>query len=202
MQKPNYKDMIKDTIASNYNVRNDLKSKTVPEIQKIAQSDRLPYSVAVINVMGDLNIGTIIRSSHCMGAENVYVFGRSAYDGRSLVGVDNYQNIIKVPMLNDDGLTVNAEKFKAFFDEKGMTPVMVEQGGTPLHREKWEYENICLVMGCEGTGIQDDILSLYNNRISIPQLGVLRSLNVAGAANMVMWDLVSKKFPDYLDKVS
>jgi tRNA G18 (ribose-2'-O)-methylase SpoU len=47
---------------------------------------------------------------------------------------------------------------------------------------------VCLVFGNESNGLPESFLNSDMKKISIPQLGVLRSFNVSAAAAIVMWD--------------
>jgi len=53
--------------------------------------------------------------------------------------------------------------------------------------------NSLLVLGEEGCGIAPEVLELLDHRVEIPSLGSVRSLNVASAASIAMYDYVSKK---------
>eukprot|EP00919_Chromeraceae_sp_WS-2016_P009629 GHVR01022615.1.p1 GENE.GHVR01022615.1~~GHVR01022615.1.p1 ORF type:complete len:121 (+),score=15.52 GHVR01022615.1:61-423(+) len=48
---------------------------------------RLPYDVAVLNVTGDLTLGSVLRTSVVLGARRVISFGRKKFDSRSSVGI-------------------------------------------------------------------------------------------------------------------
>ena len=187
--------------ASNscFNVHDHLKALSVEDLQAISLQDRLPWHTACLNVTGDLNVGTMIRTSHCMGAASVVIFGRQKIDNRSLVGSANYITVRKINGIEED-LSLNACEFVAAMDSLKLTPVFVEMGGIPLNCANWSTriqaiegrgQQICLVMGNESGGIPDDILLLQNMipnsfSVSIPQRGVIRSMNVAVAHAMVV----------------
>jgi tRNA G18 (ribose-2'-O)-methylase SpoU len=187
------------TSNSSFNVHDHLKTLTVEELQALSITDRLPWHTACLNVTGDLNVGTMIRTSHCMGASSVVIFGRQKIDNRSLVGSANYITVHKVAGIETD-LSLNASEFVAAMDRLALTPVFVEMGGLALSSINWSTrleainnrnQQICLVMGNETGGIPDDILSLQNLipnsfSVSIPQRGVIRSMNVAIAHAMVV----------------
>ena len=55
-----------------------------------------------------------------------------------------------------------------------------------------QYEDICIVMGNEVTGIDEDILSHIDQFIMIPQFGQKHSLNVSVAAAVMLYALLEK----------
>ena len=187
------------------NVHDHLKGLSVEELQDISRTDRLPWHTLCLNVTGDLNVGTMIRTSHCMGAKSVIVFGRQKIDNRSLVGAANYITVEKIPGV-DNEFNLIATDLANELRCRNLLPIFVEAGGTPFNEIDWKtkltvatehnYE-ICLVMGNETNGIPADILALQSEFvesevISIPQKGVIRSLNVAVAHAMIVSHLCNE----------
>lgn len=176
-------------IAMPFNVRTELQSWPLEEIQAYAKNTALPFAVALANLTGDLNTGNIIRSAAIFGAEQVYVFGRKRYDRRSTVGAHHY-----VP--------VQHHIYEDIFDWEatlqtirlsGYTPILVEQAGKyPMHEFKLQsYHPVCLVFGPENVGIPTEICQSEQS-YHIPQYGVLRSLNVATAAGIAMYHVMQQ----------
>jgi tRNA G18 (ribose-2'-O)-methylase SpoU len=185
-------------LATNFNVHDHLKDKTVEELQQIMEADRLPYAVAVINLTGSLNVGIIIRTACNLGAERVIVFGRRKYDARSCVGSHNY-----IPVERVDGFVDNRapdpelvpERFADVMKKFRYFPVFLETGSsqpiTDLRRFRGPRQDglkPCLVFGAEGTGIPESITS-QGTTFTIPQLGVIRSYNVSAAASIALWEM-------------
>jgi tRNA G18 (ribose-2'-O)-methylase SpoU len=172
------------------NVHNHLKKLTVPELQEVSSQDRLPWHVCLLNVTGDLNIGTMIRTAHCLGAASVTIFGRRKYDKRGLVGSSNYIDMDLIDGMKND-IELDYDKFHNMMYTKKFSPIFVEQGGIPLPEFDWkqshntDYET-CIVMGNETNGIPNNILDGgFGKTVSIPQKGVIRSMNVSSAMAIV-----------------
>jgi tRNA G18 (ribose-2'-O)-methylase SpoU len=176
-------------LKTNYNVRDDLKNLPLEELQKIQASAMLPFAICAFNVAGSLNIGTMIRTAILMGAEKFIVFGRRAYDRRSCVGAQNYIPIERYEGYNDDG-TFSKEKFDDVMHMLNYIPVFIETGGKSINDIDYVKDfkkKPCLVFGTEADGIPEEIIG-NGMRVSVPQLGVMRSLNVATAAAIVTWE--------------
>lgn len=184
---------------SHMNVHDHLKQNTVEENRRLTELDRAPFGACVLNITGELNVGTIVRNALLTGAEKVGILGRRKSDSRGEVGSSNYIDVERIEGLNDDGLTVNPDIFWDWMDGNRFNPVFIEQGGCMLNDVNWELHcrainplRLCLVFGNENRGIQNDIL--HDDRgiiVSIEQLGAIRSYNVASAAAIVMHHLSS-----------
>lgn len=187
------------------NVHDHLKGKSVDELKMISMSDRFPFAVCCLSLTGDGNVGGIVRSSVCHGAEEVIVFGRRKFDRRSTVGSLNYINHSIIYGFEDDNVgEFDVIKFyREIILERLYYPVFIEQGGIPIQDYDWEIPNlspndgrkICIVVGNETNGIPDKMLDFFKEFpvVTIPQRGVIRSLNVSNAMNIAAWSLRMRK---------
>ena len=185
-------------IYTEKNVPDELKHLTVAELQQITASRTFPFTVMLLNVLGDMNVATVIRSAHLMGAESCVVFGRRKIDNSGLVGAANYTPVEKIWAVDED-LTLQVDVFAQYCESHAVVPVFVEQGGLNVFDMDWKQlqftcehvlkRKLMLVMGTERDGIPDDILTVGINLggrvVSIPQRGVIRSHNLSMAFAMV-----------------
>jgi tRNA G18 (ribose-2'-O)-methylase SpoU len=207
MENPmvDYSKIIADTTKNHYNVRDEYKNNTVEQNVAIQKSQTRKFSVGAINITGELNIGMMIRSACLLGAENFYIFGRKKFDRRSTVGAENYINIVQYmyvdPMKADQQILDDLRKLPH--------PILAcEQGGVTLGTVDAEvlYHSVnglhpLFLFGSESNGIPQLILDQMDPtgypdyefpRISIPQVGVLRSFNVSAAMNIICWDYLKE----------
>jgi tRNA G18 (ribose-2'-O)-methylase SpoU len=183
-------------IYSEKNVPDALKHLSVPELQQITAERTFPFTVMMLNVLGDMNVATTIRSAHLMGAESCVVFGRRKIDNRGLVGAANYTPVEKIWAVDED-LTVQTDTFVQYCESHAVLPVFVEQGGHNVFEYDWKTlqftchmlnRKIMLVMGTERDGIPTEILQAgarLGPVVSIPQRGVIRSHNLSMAFAIV-----------------
>lgn len=203
--KSNYQKLANDDIGvsiSHRNVHDHLKGESIEDLRAMCDEDRLPFGVCVLNVTGELNVGTIVRNALLSGAERVAILGRRKYDKRGTVGSEHYVEVERIAALEDDGITIKADVFWDWIEKNQYTPVFCEQGGEMVHLINWSDLDIrsgpnrlCLVFGNENRGVPDDILQDPRGHIvSIPQKGVIRSYNVGAASAIIMYDLVRAMF--------
>jgi tRNA G18 (ribose-2'-O)-methylase SpoU len=172
-----------------FNVADEFKSLQLDQVQAYQKKNCLPYSIGLLNLKGGLNIGNIIRTAVIFGAERVYIIGRKRFDRRSTVGAQNYVDLKFIEKDVNDESQQTKILDEIFCD--GYTPSFIEQGGYDINCANFYYSpKQCLIFGEEAVGIPRSMMIhnyLYGGEVfSIPQVGVLRSLNVASAAAIVM----------------
>lgn len=185
--------------CSAYNICDEYKKMKLEEVKELQENNSLPFAVAAVNINGDLNLGSMIRTSVIFGAEKFFIIGKKRYDKRSTVGAHNYINI---QFIEED---VDEYPHLAFNDiVKDYEPHIIEQGGQNINNFSFSINNKippCVIFGSESNGFSETVINVakdFNFKIlSIPQYGVLRSLNVSSAAsiviNKVATDLIQEK---------
>ena len=204
----NIKELRNESLTDLYsckNVHDEYKHLSVEELKTITEQKTFPFWVMTLNVLGDLNIGTVIRSAHLFGAEKCVIFGRRKIDNRGMVGASKYTPIEKIEGVDSD-LHLQSQVFKQYCLSNNLVPVFIEQGGYSCYEYDWEenFKTIfslnkkpILILGTERDGIPKELLDiglseLYGHIISIPQRGVIRSHNLSMAFGIVASQMVSK----------
>lgn len=172
-----------------YNVHTCFQSKTPEETAAIAHKLALPVHVMLLNLDGNMNIAMTIRTAAVLGFSDVYVVGRRKYDARPEVGSRNYIRVHKIEQLDNP---------IAFFKERELQPILVEQGGAPLEETNFKpyfkAGPVCFILGSESKGIPKAWLTNLKDapRISISQYGLVRSLNVSIAGSILMYEYLKQ----------
>lgn len=146
---------------------------------------RLPFVVGLENISGDLNKSSVIRSSNAFLAKETWIIGRKRWDRRGAVGTHNYIHLKYANNL--DELWLNNSQIRS------MKWVAVDNvpGATSVIDYTWN-PNTFMIFGEEQRGITPHALGMADDVVYIPQLGSVRSLNVASAASIMMYDYISK----------
>ena len=80
-------------------------------------------------------------------------------------------------------------KYLLYQKMKGYKLLGVEQTAKSKMIQKFEYPDKCvLLLGEERTGIPIEYLRLLDDCIEIPQLGIVRSLNVHVSGAICLWE--------------
>lgn len=173
---------------NDWNVFDEFKNLSLDELQTIQKKNSLPYAIALVNIDGGLNIGTIIRSAVVFGCTKVFIIGKKKYDKRSTVGAHNYIEIVHI-----EENPIEYPHIAMYDIAMDYLPVMIETGGQDIFCENFRFWDIppCFIFGSESVGIPSGIMDMVKQHnfkhLSLYQIGVLRSLNVAAAASIVMW---------------
>lgn len=176
-------------LAIKYNVHSCLQDKPKEKLKKISTKLSLPIHLMLLNLDGNMNIAMSIRTAAVLGCSDVWIVGHRKYDARPEVGSKNYVNVHKVGDLEDP---------KAFFESKGLQPILLEQGGSSIEEFKFKpyfKKPICFIVGSESHGIPKEFMTAMGEstpRISISQYGLVRSLNVSIAASIVMYETLKQ----------
>lgn len=193
----NSQDIVKQTISNYWNVRDELKGLSLEELRQICKNQELPFAVCAINVTGDLNLGVMMRTASLCGAERFIIYGKHTYDRRSTVGAQNYIELVKEGSIDRGGsLEVNWSRFHPMVKEYGYEPIYFDTGYPSMYEMdfdvlEWTDTSVgtthkpLLVFGNEGVGLPEFLLR-GAKVFTIPQRGVLRSLNVCAAASIAI----------------
>lgn len=203
-EKQNYAEIRRQLEERELNVRDELKHLSHEEHLILHEESRLPYAVACINLTGDLNVGSIIRSAALLGCETVFVYGRKKFDRRGTVGATKYQRVEQIDIELPDDLgdfppDLNYEILLQGLDNLGYTAFGLETGGPPISQIDFTaVQSPCIVVGNENMG-----LPVYLRErlplVSIPQTGIMRSLNVGVAAAIAMAEIQNQYLPTQPD---
>jgi tRNA G18 (ribose-2'-O)-methylase SpoU len=188
------------------NVRTEYQKFSTDVLKKIQNANSKNVSVLLFNVRTDGNIGMIIRQACIMGCKEIIICGKRQYDRRFTVGSHNYIKVthwespLKVnvstisPGIISEKIEYNVEEFIKLVNN--FTPVFLEQGGKDIREIPWKLvENPLLILGNESVGIPKDFINAVKQKVkcecvSIPQYSVLRSMNVAIAGSIALWELI------------
>lgn len=177
-----------------YNVKDELKHLSVPEIKEYRYNslNKLPMiDVFLFGTKNESNLGTMIRTSELFGINKVWISNCKKLNSISAVGANKYINYDFISILNESD-------FIEFIKQNNYYCIIIEQGGFEL--QNFNFNNIIyndyfkplIIFGNESFGIPQYILnSDISNKvvISIPQLGVLKSLNVSVSHAIIIWEI-------------
>ena len=154
-----------------------------------------PVIVVLDNLRSLYNTGSILRTADASGVERVVLCGITP---RPDQGSRQRRAIAKTALGAEESVaweyepTTRAalERFRA----AGYEIAVVETAPEALTLFEWTPRwPVCLVFGHERSGVSDDLASEFDIVVRIPMLGQKRSLNVATAAGVVLYELVRRR---------
>lgn len=171
---------------SKRNVVDHLAWMTDEEIITKLDQNKQNLSLLLVNIEYDNNIGNIIRSANAFGVDKVYIYGRKKFDRRGSVGAEFFMRFEYIKFIDEiDSVISNYDNIIAI--ENNTKSIS-------LIDFKWDYKKKNLIIfGQEQNGIPEILINKSDVTLSIPQIGSVRSLNVATTAGIVMYDYLLKK---------
>lgn len=156
--------------------------KGIDQASIIAELDASPLGleIAIENTLRDYNMGSIIRTANAMGVRKVHVIGRKQWNRRGAMMTETYLHLAY-----HDSVANFAHD--AYSRKKAIVAVDNVDGAVPLQAAD-KQTNAILVFGQEGPGLSNEVLEASDQIVGIEQYGSTRSINVAAAAAIVMYE--------------
>jgi len=152
---------------------------------------KLPLVVVLDNVRSMHNIGSIFRTADGFAVEKVCLCGITAQPPhreieKTALGATQSINweYYATPLQAVEQLRV-----------QGYRIIAVEQAENSTMLQDFEIiegEKYALIFGNEVNGVSDEVMSVIDACIEIPQFGTKHSFNIVVSAGIVLWDLFSK----------
>lgn len=160
-------------------------------VSEFKETKKTPIIVILDNIRSLNNVGSVFRTSDAFLIEKIYLCGitatppnkeihKTALGATESVAwqyVDNTIDLVK--KLKKDKVTVLAI-------EQAENSTMLDDF-VPKADQKY-----AIVMGNEVKGVQQEVVSVADFCIEIPQLGTKHSLNISVTTGIVIWDLFQK----------
>ncbi len=168
------------------NVLDKYKGMDTEEIKSDVKNNTYPFAVLMMNLQGDFNLGSVVRSANSLGASEVFYYGKKKFDRRATTGTYHYTDVCHLSSFED--VVSLKEKYSFVALENN-----IERNIVQLNKFNWKtHRRPLIILGEEGAGLENDILDLCEHFVEIPSRGSVRSINAACAASIAMYDYVSK----------
>jgi 23S rRNA (guanosine2251-2'-O)-methyltransferase len=134
------------------------------------------------------NLGAIIRVADCVGASGIIIprhrcCGVTDTAVKVSSGASSHVKIAKVNNLNDI-----IRKIK----DMGITVFATDTNGDDIYKTNLTGD-IAFVIGSEGSGVHELTKKLSDGIISLPQLGMVNSLNASVACGAVLYECIRQR---------
>ncbi len=167
----------------------ELERKSVDEFK---QSEKIPIVVVLDEVRSMNNVGSVFRTSDSFLIEAIYLCG--------FTPTPPHRDIQKTALGATETVewkhVQSTQEAVTQLKENGYKVYAVEQvhGSILLHQFKIDTAlKYAFVFGNEVNGVQEEVISLCDGIIEIPQLGSKHSLNISVSAGILLWE-VSKNY--------
>lgn len=158
--------------------------------EQALQTDRHPVAVMLYNIRSLYNVGSIFRTCDSALVSELILCGYTPHPPRKEIEKTALGAVDTVPWSYYKNIADAIEQQK----QKGQKIIAVELTDKKREFTSLELEEypLCLVLGNEITGIDDEILQLCDDAVEIPMFGVKHSLNVGVASGIAIFEAVRK----------
>ena len=157
-------------------------NKILDKTENSVRIENTGLYVALDNIQNPDNLGAICRTAEAFGYNAVIVGGGcDIYNPKALRA--SMGAMFRLPVIR---CTTLSELFKGC--DTDIIATVPDSNAMKITEYK-KSGGAILVIGNEGNGISDDVMSMCNCRLTIPMPGKAESLNAAAAATVCMWEL-------------
>lgn len=158
-------------------------------VENALQADRAPLFLILDQISDVRNFGAIIRTAECTNVDAIIIQKK----GGAPVSGDTVKTsagaIFKTPICKVDHI-----KDAIFYLQGSDVKVLAATEKTDNSIFKSSLEGpIAIVMGSEGKGVSKSVLQLVDEKIALPLLGEINSLNVSVACGAILYEVIRQR---------
>lgn len=154
-------------------------------LEEIRSSPRHPISLVLHNIRSAYNVGSIFRTADSALVEKIHLCGYTPYPPSAEIAKTSLGAIDTVPWMYSKS-TSEAIQIERKAGKK-IIAVELTDNSKPYDQIPIDDFPLCLILGNEISGIDDEILAMCDYAVDIPMFGIKHSLNVSVAAGIVIY---------------
>lgn len=161
-------------------------TQIIPQLYEDAKN---PFIVILDGVTDVRNFGAIARTAECAGVDAIVVNQTESAPVNADAIKTSAGALLNIPVCREH----NLEYIVNFLKESGVKIIAASEKATQSYTDISYKEPIAIVMGAEDKGISPEIMALCDEKVSIPILGNIQSLNVSVAAGILIYEAVKQR---------
>ncbi len=163
---------------------------SVEEVVTSAYEQGKAPLVLILDKVTDVrNLGAISRSAECAGVDAIVFPAQNS----ALINSDAVKSsagaLLKIALCKSNNLKETINNLK----DSGLKIVSATEKSDKLLYETDLSGPLAFIMGSEGEGISGEYLKLSDEKVAIPLLGEIESLNVSAAAAVMLYETVRQR---------
>ena len=160
-------------------------------ISEFKKAEKIPLIVVLDNIRSLNNIGSVFRTCDAFLVEKIYLCGITAQPPHKEIHKTALGATESVAWEYVDNTLELIERLKA---ENTIT-IAIEQAENSTMLQDFAIENdqkYAVIFGNEVKGVLQEVVSVADYCVEIPQFGTKHSLNISVSTGVVLWDLFKK----------
>ena len=152
-------------------------------------SPRLPVVILLDNIRSMYNVGAFFRAADGVNAERLCLCGITAHPPKKAISKTALGAEDTVPWEHDWDAVAVIDRLR----RDGFQIAAVETGPQAVDLYDWQPRfPVCVAFGHEVDGLRPELIALADAHVRIPMMGQKKSLNVATAGGVVLYELLRK----------
>jgi len=164
-------------------------AKEFSSIEEILYGKTAPFLVLLDEIEDPQNLGAILRSAECAGADGIILPERRSAGLTETVASVSAGAVEHIKVARVVNLARTMDELK----ERGLWLVGAEGGGKEYWHEFDYTLPVGIVLGSEGKGLRPLVKRKCDKVLSIPTAGRVNSLNVASAASIFFFEVLRQR---------
>lgn len=160
-------------------------------VEEFKEAKKTPLIVILDNIRSLNNIGSVFRTSDAFLIEKIYLCGITAKPP--------HKDIHKTALGATDSVewehVEDTIELIKKLQEEGVVVASIEQVESSVQLQDFnpsKNNKLAIIFGNEVKGVQQEVVSISDYCIEIPQFGTKHSLNISVSCGVVLWDLFNK----------
>lgn len=153
------------------------------------ESGKEPILLILDQITDVRNFGAIVRSAECAGIQAIIIPEK----GMARIGADAIKTsagaIHHVPICKVNNLVKTVQYLK----DSGIQIIASTEKAEKIYTEGNFISPVAIVLGSEESGISQSILNIADQKLKIPLMGNIESLNVSVSAALMMYEAVRQR---------
>lgn len=161
------------------------------DVASFKKAEKNPIIIILDNIRSLNNIGSVFRTADAFLVQKIYLCGITA--------TPPHKDIRKTALGATESVTWEYRETTIELVEElknsGIKTVAVEQAENTVMLNDFkvdENETLALIFGNEVKGVSQEVVSVCDLVLEIPQFGTKHSLNISVSTGVVVWDIWAK----------
>jgi 23S rRNA (guanosine2251-2'-O)-methyltransferase len=167
----------------------EMAASSIASLAEGYEGIRLPATVLLDNVRSMYNVGAFFRAADGAGLEKLYLSGITARPPKKEISKTALGSEETVAWEHDWDAVHRVGELR----RQGFEIAAIETSLHSVDLFDWRPKfPVCVAFGNEVEGLRPELLQMAETHVRIPMLGQKKSLNVATAAGVVLYELLRK----------
>ena len=158
-------------------------------VDEVIAKGEVPLVLVLDRITDVRNLGGIARTAECAGAHAILLPNKNSAKISSDAIKTSAGALYYLPVCREKNLKKTLRELR----RRGLVIYAATEKAEQVYTDANLKEACAIILGSEDTGIDEELLSLSNERIKIPQFGKIESLNVSAAAAILVYEAVRQR---------